>query len=471
MDSYDIVVIGGGGAGFVSAKLTHGLGKKVAVVERERLGGDCTWHGCIPSKALIKAAHVAHNAANISHYGLEGEVSVKAKRVMSHVRSVIEGVAGHEQPEDLTKEGIGFYQGAAEFVDRHTISVGGQMIKASKFIICTGSSAFVPPIEGINDLPYLTNKNIFTLEELPESMIVLGGGPIGLELSQALSRLGVKVTIVEMMESLLIREERELTDLLTARLREEGIDVLTGTKAVKVRSEGGRLYLALKGGPHPEISAERLLVAVGRLPNVEGLKLENAGVKYTGRGIETDLTMRTSAPNIYACGDVVGPYRFSHMAEYQAVVAGTNAVLPFKRKANYNNVPWATFTDPELARVGMTEAEARNKYGDKVRVYRHEYKSLDRAITEVERVGLAKFVTLKSGKILGAHILGAHAGDIIHEAQILRTMGRKLYEIQQVIHAYPTYADITRQAGKRAYIDHIRDNFFVKLISAMRKKK
>ena len=377
----------------VSSKLARGLGKKVALIEQGRLGGECTNYGCVPSKTLIKAANVYHQAKHTAaaDYGLStsSEPEIDRTRVMEHVRDVVKKVYDGHAPEVFEKLGIDVIFGSPAFVDDHHIEIAGRMLSAGSFIICTGSSASIPPIENINTIPYLTNQNIFDLEKLPRSMIVLGGGPIGTELAQALNRLGVKITIVEMGEQILIREDRELRDLLAERLAAEGIQILTKTKAVKLSRDKDTILLTVEyaNAERGLVESESLLVAVGRKANVEGLRLEKAGVDYTMKGIKTDGTLRTSARNIYACGDVVGPYQFSHMAEYQARIAAQNALLPVKTHADYEHYAWCMFTDPELAHAGLTEEEAGERYGKKIKVYKWEYKDTDRGKTDVEKGG------------------------------------------------------------------------------------
>lgn len=465
---YDLIILGGGAAGFVGAKTANGFGKKVAIIEKNKIGGECTWYGCIPSKALIRAAHIANNVKNLKDFGLEAEPGIKINtdKVMKHVRSIVRKVYNSHLPESFEKIGINIISGKPEFISDHEVKVGGNVITAKKFLVATGSSAFIPPIEGINEVPYLTNNTIFDIEKLPESLIVLGGGPIGVELSQAFNRLGVNTTIVEMLERILLREESELTSILTEKLKSEGMKILTGTKAVKVTAKNGKILLAVIGKDEKKdiIESDSILVAVGRRPNIEGLNLEKAGIKFTAKGIIANNMLRTSTVNIYAAGDVVGPYQFSHMAEYQAVIAIVNAFLPFRRKVDYRNVLWCTFTEPELAHAGLTEDEARDKFGDKIKVYRHDFSNLDRAKTDLKEQGKAKFICDLKGNIIGAHIIGANAGELIHEAQLLKTFKINFARIQSVIHAYPTYSDATRKAGRQVYIDRLQNNMFINLL-------
>ncbi len=465
---YDLIVIGGGAGGFVASKLANGLGKKVAMIEKNKLGGECTLSGCIPSKALIKSGIIACQARALKKYGLftNNDIAINADNVMRHVRSVIEKEYDSHQPRMFKHLGIDVLFGNPHFMNNHTIELEGRSLSAKSFIISTGSSALIPPIEGIDTVPYLTNETFFEIENLPSSMIVLGGGPIGIEIAAATNRLGVKVHVVEISESILCREDRELVNILSEKLREEGLYLHTETKALKLSEEMGRVAATVenKNGQRKEIKADSLLVAVGRKANVGDLNLENAGVKYNPSGIITDKSLRTTAPNIYACGDVVGPYQFSHMAEYGARIAVQNAFLPIKKKVNYRDVIWCTFTDPELAHAGLTEEEARKLPGGNIKVYKYEYKNIDRGKTDIIETGMSKFIVDRKGKIIGAHILGSRAGEIIHEAQLAKSFGIPFYKLDSIIHIYPSFSDIVKQPAKLSHIDRLQNNPVLKFI-------
>ena len=477
MSDYDIVVIGGGSAGLVACKLANGLGKKTALIEKRKLGGDCTWFGCIPSKTLIKTANIAHDIKRISKFGLASEpIELNTDNVMQHVRAVVQADAYSHPPESYKAEGIDVIFGAPKFIDSHHIVIGSQTISANKFIVCTGSHTFIPEIEGLDQIEYLTNETIFSLNELPKSMIILGGGPISAEMCCALNRLGVKVTVVEKSRHILMREEDDLANRLMDSLRDEGVRFITEHKIGSVELQDDKIVATVYGsqGESEEITADALLIAAGRRPNLDDLDLKDAGVEYNEKGIKVDKHLRTTAKNIYAAGDVVAPYLFTHIAEYEAVIATSNACLPIKRKPNYDNVPWCTFTDPELARVGMTEDQARKKYAGKVKVYSWDHKDVDRAKTDLAVNGVTKVVCDNKGKILGIHILGHGAAELMHEGQLARTLGIKFSKIAQVIHAYPSYSDAIRLPAKKCYIDLLQNNFFVALlrnITAKRNRK
>lgn len=471
MFDYDLVVIGAGSAGLVACKVANGLGKKTALIEKRKLGGDCTWFGCVPSKTLIKSANVAHQVTRLREFGLEppGPVALDTANVMTHVRAVVQADADGHPPEVFEAEGINVLFGAPEFLDNHTIQFGERRISSGKFVICTGSHPFVPAIDGLDDVGYLTNETIFDLEGLPRSMMVLGAGPIGMELSAALNRLGVEVTVIQRSANVLEKDDRELVDRLAQTLQAEGVTFMTETHAKRFTRRADVIVADIedKQGPR-QLEAESLLVCVGRRPNLDGLALEKAGVEYASNGIKVDSHLKTAAGNIYACGDVVPPYLFTHVAEYEAIVAATNACfgLPIK-KVNYDHVLWTTYTDPELAHAGLTEEQARQRYGDAIRIYRWEHENVDRAKTDLAQNGLSKFICDRKGKILGIHILGHGAGELMHEAQLAKSLGLSLSKIASVIHAYPSYSDAVRQPAKKCYLDILQDNFFIKLLKAI----
>jgi len=468
MTGFDVVVIGAGSGGLVACKLANGLGKKTALIEKRKLGGDCTWFGCIPSKTLIKSAKVAHLMTRLLEFGLEprGPVELDATKVMAHVRAVVQADADGHPPETFEAEGINVLFGAPRFLDAHTIALGDSRISSGKFIICTGSHPYIPNIDGLEDIPYLTNETIFDIEVLPKSMIILGGGPIGIELSAALNRLGVTVTVIQRASNILEKDDRELVGRLTQILRGEGVTILTDTTAKGFARNGDKIVARIENKDgRRKIEAESILVSVGRRPNLDGLSLEEAGVEFDSAGIKVNRHLRTTAKNIYACGDVVPPYLFTHVAEYEAIIATTNACfgLPVRR-TNYEHVLWTTYTDPELAHAGLTEEQARQRYGDAIRVYRWEHKNVDRAKTDLAQEGLSKFICDRKGRLLGIHILGHGAGELMHEAQLARSLGLPFSKIASVIHAYPSYSDGVRQPAKKCYVDILQDNFFLKLL-------
>lgn len=465
---YDLLVLGGGAAGLVSSKVARGFGKSVAVIEKGKLGGECTNFGCVPSKALIRTAKAAHELKHLGALGLttEAPIAIKTDGAMRHVRSIVEKVYNTHLPASFKALGIDLSFGDPRFTDNHTVVMDGKTITANKVIIATGSSPLIPAIEGIGKTPYLTNNTIFSLDTLPRSLVVLGGGPIGIELAAALNRLGVETTVVEMFDRILFREDRELSDMLAGKMLDEGLNIETSAKAVKLSGDSSRITLTVEtnGGQRKDISAQNILIASGRKPNTDGLDLEKAGVRYGNNGIEVDERLRTAAGNIYAAGDVTGPYRFSHMAEYQSILACSNAFLPFKRRADYSHVIWCTFTDPELAHAGLTEEEARAVHGDTIKVLRFDYSKIDRARTDIEEFGMSKVILDKKGKFVGAHILGMHASEVLHEIQLAKHFNIPFDKIWQAIHLYPSYSDVIRQSSKYRYADKMRNHPVIKLL-------
>lgn len=450
MKNIDVLVIGAGAGGLTAAYTAKGFGKNVLIVDKNLPGGECTWAGCIPSKALINQANEIFTAKKYA------EIHVDSEKVMQNVRSIIENVYADESIDVLKKDGIEFIMGQAKFISSKEVDVDGEKIIAKRIFICTGSSPMVPPIEGVQDISYLTNENFFLQPRLPESMIVLGGGAIGVELSQAMTRLGVKVQLVEMAPQILPREDSELSSLLRTRLENEGVEIYTGAKAVKFKSVDTKVALHIeKEGTLNVLESDKVLLALGRVPNIKSLNLEAAGIAYDRRGIEVNAYMETTAKGVYAIGDVTGKYMFSHMANATGIKAVQNAILPINQKVNYEHVAWCTFTSPELATAGLTEAEAREKYGDTIRVYRHDYAHIDRAKTQSNSLGLVKLICDSKGKVLGCSILGDRAGEIISEVQVIKTLGLNFSKLTRVIHPYPTYSEVLNKISKKVTVDNL----------------
>lgn len=445
MKPRDLVVIGGGAGGLVVASVASQLGLDVTLIEKEaRLGGDCLHYGCVPSKSLIQVAKVASLMRRGAEFGLApADPQVNLGRINDHVQAVIDRIQMHDDPERFRGYGCEVLLGSpAEFISRHEVRVGGQIITGKRFVIATGSAPFIPPIPGLSEAGFLTNRDLFSLRDLPGRLLVLGGGPVGLEMAQAFARLGSRVTVVERSPHLLPLEDPEMADALQALLTAEGVEVHTSTSAAQVFKNGATSVLECTGGL--KLEADAILVAAGRRPNVAGLGLEAAGVGYDAKGIKVDRRLRTSQKHIYACGDVCGPFPFTHMAEYQAGIIISNAVFRFPKRADYRVVPWVTFTDPELARVGLTEQQA-SEQGIEPEVLRFPFAQIDRALTGVEAHGMVKLVARK-GKLLGASILGPHAGELIHEIALAMKTGASPGDISATIHAYPTLAQANRRA-------------------------
>jgi pyruvate/2-oxoglutarate dehydrogenase complex dihydrolipoamide dehydrogenase (E3) component/anti-anti-sigma regulatory factor len=465
---YDLIVIGAGIAGMVSAMTAHGLGKHVAVIEKSKVGGNCTNSTCIPSKALIRLSHFSRDMAHLDRLKLRAVPGggLDGRMAMAHIRKIVQKAYEKDLPETFERIGIHVISASAAFVDSHEIQVNGQALSADKFIIAAGTSPFIPDIHGLGNTDFLTNETLYQLEDLPKSLIILGGGVDGLEYASAFGRLGVKTTVVGTATRPLPGVDRELVDYLLKVLQAEGIRFLTGMRPVNLDKRQGKVLLQVERGEgeREEIQADRLLVAAGRKPDLGGLSLEKAGVRYNARGIMTDSKLQTSAPHIYACGDIVGPYQLASTAEAQAIVAATNAVLPVKRSVDYRNNVYVIFTEPPLAYIGLTEEQARERFRHKLRVYRFDYSTMRRALIDGDTVGMAKVLCNRHGRIVGAHILGEAAGEVIHELLVIKTLNKPLHKLSSMTHAYPTYAQaLVGRASQLAYLDRMGSNFFVRM--------
>lgn len=444
---YDIVVIGGGSAGLVVASAAAQLKAKVVLVEKEpnRLGGDCLYHGCVPSKSLIHAGRVAHTVRQAGAMGVNAPIqSLDFAKAIAHVQAVISTIAVHDSTERFTDLGVEVVYGSGQFRDRTTFSVNGRDLQARAFVIATGSHPFVPNIPGLTEAGYLTNMQVFSLKTLPPRLLVVGGGPIGCELGQAFARLGSAVTLVASHEHLLHKEDPEAAAVVEAQFAREGIRVLTQCRLESVEVRGGDKIATVNG---KAIAVDAILLATGRQPNVQGLGLEAAGVTVTTTGIQVNDKLQTTNPRIYAAGDVTGGYLFTHMAGYEASVVLKNALFFSTSKADYRVVPWATFTEPELARVGLTESEARAQYGADVYVLKQAFDHVDRALAEGAEQGFGKIICRGDGTILGAHYVGANAGDLIHEVVLAMTYRLKVTTLSGFTHIYPTLAEVNSKVG------------------------
>ncbi|MFS0562687.1 FAD-dependent oxidoreductase [Terribacillus sp. 179-K 1B1 HS] len=440
---YDLIVIGAGAGGLNASLEAVALGKNVLLVEKFRPGGECTWSGCIPSKALIQIADEIHNAKKYS------EISIDTKEVMEKVRQLTRTAHEGESVTVLRNEGINYLNGFAKFVNENTVEVDGKNITATNIIISTGSSAFVPDIKGLNNTDFLTNENIFKLEKLPESIIVLGAGAIGAELSQAMARLGVIVTMVEMENSILYKEDKEAVALLTNILISEGVKIISGAKGTEVRKVDNSVELILDiDGKIETIGAENILIALGRKANLEGINLDELEIEKTNKNIIVNEFMQTNISNIYAVGDVVGPYLFSHMGGIQGRTAVRHMFSSNKISGMTKDYVWTTFTHPELARTGLTEKEAREEYGDNINIYKTNFSSSDRAVVDAKSQGLAKVICDSEGKVIGASILGERAGELIGEIQLLKLFNQPFTKLVEAIHPYPTYSEVLTSLSK-----------------------
>ena len=442
MTRYDLVVLGGGAAGLTAARLCASLGGRVALVEQaQQPGGDCLFSGCVPSKSLIASAKLAHSMRTAGRLGLEPiEPDVDFARVMERVADVIWRAGEPDRVATLQSLGVEVVQGAGRFARPGVVEVAYRELAYRTALIATGSRATVPPIPGLADVGALTNETLWDLRELPKRLAVLGGGPVGVELAQAFARLGSHVTIVEADAELLPREDPEAGRFVAQTLESEGVVVHRAARAERVQRVGDGTGLLIAAGA--QIEFDSLLVALGRSPLIDGLGLENVGVQLTDSGaVRVDDQLRTTGDRIWAAGDVTGQLNFTHVAGYHAIVATANALLRARRRVDHSTIPWVTFTDPEVARVGLTEVQARERLGSEPLVFRYSYEDSDRALTTAEAHGFVKLVSDRRGRMLGATIVAPSAGESIAEVARLVGEGAKLAALSQQVHAYPTYAE------------------------------
>ncbi|MDX1680978.1 MAG: mercuric reductase [Akkermansiaceae bacterium] len=450
-DNYNLVVIGAGTAGLVTAAGAAGLGAKVALAERDFMGGDCLNVGCVPSKAIISSARRAAALRDASRFGVnlaDDALDVDFAAVMERMRSLRADIAPHDSAKRFSNLGIDVFLGAGEFIDSSTVAVGDSKLNFSKAVICTGARASAPPIEGLDQVPYLTNESLFSLTELPRRLGVIGAGPIGCEMAQAFARLGSEVFLVESADRILSKDDADAAQLVRKQLERDGVQILCCGKELKLSraDEGVRLRVDSEGRGCDEV-VDQLLVAVGRAPNVEGLGLERVGVEYSGKGVKIDDRVRTTNKRIFAAGDICSPYQFTHAADFMARAVIRNALFFGRSKHSSLVIPWCTYTSPELAHVGLTPDQAEEQ-GIEIDTYTQSLAEVDRALLEGEDEGFVRVHVKKGGdKILGATVVGANAGDMIGTLSVAMTEGIGLGKIANCIHPYPTQGEAIRKVG------------------------
>ncbi len=484
--NYNVVVIGGGTAGLVTAAGTAGLGGRVALIERNKMGGDCLNFGCVPSKALISSARLIEKIRQSEKWGLRKMTpEFEFAEVMARMRDIRAQIAPHDSQERFESLGVDVFRGEARFVSPNEILVSpspqssptgrgghrprvfwesgsggrsealgqGERLRAKNFVIATGSRAVIPEIEGIDKVRYFTNETIFDeLQTKPESMIVIGGGPIGCELAQTFARLGVKVTILQRGAQLLPREDADVAEFFEKCLHSEGITVIKNAEAKSVSETQNRIELQLSSRERPSITASTLFVCVGRKPSVDSLGLQAIGVATGKHGVKVNEYLQTTRSHIYAAGDVAGPFLFTHMADTHARVVVRNILMPFqflRQKIDYSVVPWCTYVDPEIATVGMNESSAKKKNVE-YDLIAEQLDEIDRPVLENEANGFVKVLVAKgTDRILGATVICENAGDLLHEFVLAMKYGIGLGKIASTIHAYPTFAELARKAGDK----------------------
>ncbi len=453
MEKYDLAIIGAGSVGLIAADFAVKLGARVALLERDRIGGDCTWSGCVPSKSLLKVAKVVHDIRTASTFGIHSQPPVvDMVQVREYLRSTIRQIYKGTTPEALRQKGMDILLGAVSFVDKHTLTVGDQRITAKKILIATGAEPVLPSLPGLSEIPFSTYRQIFENDHLPASMVVIGGGPVGVEIAQAYQRLGTQVTIFA--ECLLPKEEPEASEILLRVLEREGLRIVR-ERAVSVEPSGGGVAVSSAGC---RIECDLLLLAAGRKPTLDGLNLEAAGVGYSDQGIEVNAHLQTSIATIYAAGDVLGGEQFSHLAGWQGFQAARNALLPGSNSGFPSVMPRITFTDPEVAQVGLTSAQALAAHSDAV-VSTWPINRVDRAVCDNDDEGMIKIVATPAGTILGATLVGHRAGEAIMEIVMAMQNKLKLSDLASTIHPYPTYNSGIQLLATEMAVDHSMTGF------------
>ena len=447
---YNLVVIGGGTAGLVTAAGAAGLGARVALVERHLLGGDCLNVGCVPSKALIRSARAAAEARGAREFGVSfpGGVTVDFPAVMERMRRLRADISPHDSAARFRDLGIDVFIGSAKFTGPDTVQVGEKTLRFAKAVIATGARAAAPAIPGLAKLPYLNNETLFSLTELPRRLGIIGAGPIGCEMAQSFARFGSEVFLVEAAHGVLPREDRDAAGIVQAAMLRDGVKLLCCGKDLKLAGDpqGVRLQVESHGQGY-DVVVDRLLVAVGRAPNVEGLGLETVGVTYDQKGVKVNDRLQTTNPRIFACGDICSPYQFTHAADFMARIVIQNALFGGRARASALNIPWATYTSPEIAHVGLYEADAKTR-GIAVDTYTQTLDKVDRAILDGETEGFVRTHVRKGAdEILGATIVAAHAGDLISELTLAMNGKLGLKTVGTAIHPYPTQAEAIRKVG------------------------
>ncbi len=456
---FDIGVLGGGSAGLTVAAGSAQLGAKTLLIDKEgRLGGDCLHYGCVPSKTLIRTAHVYHLVKRAADFGLP-DVAMKPvdfRNISGRIKSVISKIQDHDSVERFCGLGARVEFGDPEFIDAHSVRLNGQTYSAKNWLIATGSSPLIPQVKGLDATPYLTNREIFYLERLPISLIIFGGGPIGIEMAQAFGRLGTKVTVIQRSGQILPKEDRDMADQVMDVLKREGIRFHLNTSIVSAQDLGNEREVVVRTGDGSTVilKAETILVATGRKPNIEGLGLDRIGVAFDEKGVKVDERMRTSQKHIYAAGDVNGGYLFTHAAGYEGGIVVSNAIFHLPRKADYTFLPWCTYTDPELASIGMNETAAK-KAGIEYSLWTEEFRANDRSLAEGEETGKIKMILNEKETPIGVQIFGPHAGELVNEWVAALNGGVKLWRLLSAVHPYPTIGEINKKVAANFFSQKI----------------
>ena len=463
---FDIGILGGGSAGLTVAAGAAQFGARTLLIEKEKaLGGDCLHYGCVPSKTLIRTAHVYHMMKNAERFGLpRAEIkAVDYRDVAKRIQTVISAIQRHDSEERFCRLGAKVEFGDPVFTDEHSVRLNGKTLSAKNWVIATGSSPDIPPIEGIDRTPYITNKEIFSLESLPSSMIVIGAGPIAIEMAQAFCRLGSKVTVIQRSSQILSKEDRDMADMVMNVMDSEGVLFHLNSAVLSVRDLGREREVTIKNreGKTVSLRAEKILIALGRQPNLAGLGLEDISLHFGKKGLNVDNRLRTNHKHIFGAGDVTGEYLFTHAAGYEGGIVLSNAILRLPRKTDYTNLPWCTYTDPELASIGMNEKRAKDA-GISYTVWTEEFRANDRSLAEGEEIGKVKLLLDAKEKPIGIQILGPRAGELLSEWVAIMNGGVKLSALASAVHPYPTLGEINKR---------VVGNFFAGKIFSEKVKK
>jgi pyruvate/2-oxoglutarate dehydrogenase complex dihydrolipoamide dehydrogenase (E3) component len=463
---FDIGILGGGSAGLTVAAGAAQFGARTLLIEKEKaLGGDCLHYGCVPSKTLIRTAHVYHMMKNAERFGLpRAEMkAVDYREVANRIQSVIDTIQKHDSEERFCSLGAKVEFGDPVFSDEHSVRLSGKTFSAKNWVIATGSSPEIPPIEGIAGTPYITNKEIFSLESLPSSMIVIGAGPISIEMAQAFCRLGSKVSVIQRSNQILSKEDKDMADMVMNVMASEGVIFHLNSSVLNARDLGSEREVVIKNheGKTVSLRAERMLIALGRQANLAGLGLEDISLQFDKKGLKLDNRLRTNHKHIFGAGDVTGEHLFTHAAGYEGGIVLSNAILHLPRKADYTNLPWCTYTDPELASIGMNEKRAKEA-GINYTVWAEEFRANDRSLAEGEEVGKVKLLLDAKEKPIGIQILGPQAGELLSEWVAIMNGGMKLSSLASAVHPYPTLGEINKR---------VVGNFFAGKIFSEKVKK
>ena len=468
----DVAVVGGGTAGLVASAVVASLGARATLIEADKVGGECLWRGCVPSKTLLKSARVFHTVKGAAEFGVHVE---KSRLIWSAVKLRLADVRDEiksAEREALQQSNVEIVSGRARFLDNHTLEIAGknglQTLTAKKFVLATGSTPRVPKIDGLEDVGYIWPDGLFDKPNLPKSLIFIGGGPVSIEMAQAFARFGTRVTVLQNASRILQKEELEISALMLKLLRAEGITIHLNATATRAETEGERkkVWFDTPGEKEQSVVAGEIVVSIGKIPVFQGLGLEQIGVRASEKGIGVDAHLRTSANNVWACGDATGGPYFTHVAENQGKIAGANAVLPapLAQKLDSRGLSWVTFTDPEVAHLGQTLAQAKEEWGESARAWLIPFSSLDRAIIEGETSGFARIITTGSGRIVGAHICGAHAGEIIGSLIIPVREGALIGEFGEAMFPYPTLSEVVHKAGNAYYQELLQSDLAQKAL-------